>query len=139
MEQLELIGKDCLRTCGLLHFLYTVVTFFKLHDKKTVCLASNFHGTEISTIQKKDGKGKMHNNVALTLIKDYNNYMRGVADQLLMELIADQRNKPSPGPSSKFNRGHTPSAAIVVFSFCCMRRKTALLSTMDLICNHNVS
>lgn len=73
----------------------TGITFFKWRDTKCVFLASNFHGTETTLVDRKDDKGTIHKVTAPTVINDYNKYMGGVdhADQLRASYGVHRRSK----------------------------------------------
>ncbi|XP_046666760.1 piggyBac transposable element-derived protein 4-like [Homalodisca vitripennis] len=71
------------------------ITFFKWRDTKSVFLASNYHGSEMTLVDRKDDKGKTHKITAPTVIKDYNQFMGGVdhADQLRASYGVHRRSK----------------------------------------------
>lgn len=71
------------------------LTFFKWNDNKVVHFLSNFHGTEMTTVQRlqKDGTRKTFN--CPTIVPDYNQFMGGVdkADRLRQAYCTDRRSK----------------------------------------------
>lgn len=71
------------------------VIVFKWIDNKPILLASNFHGTEQTSVQRRDRKGKEIQVQCPTAIKDYNSFMGGVdhADQLRSAYGIDRRSK----------------------------------------------
>lgn len=73
----------------------TGVSFFKWLDKKPVFFASNFHGSENTTVPRKDNKGVVHDINCPTIVRDYNKYMGGVdhADQLRSAYGLDRKSK----------------------------------------------
>ncbi|CAI6355306.1 unnamed protein product [Macrosiphum euphorbiae] len=68
---------------------------FKWKDTKSVLLASNYHGTEKTTVLRKNKQGVSTEIPCPQIIKDYNNYMGGVdhADQLRVTYGVDRRSK----------------------------------------------
>ncbi|XP_008189411.1 piggyBac transposable element-derived protein 3-like, partial [Acyrthosiphon pisum] len=70
------------------------IEVFKWKDTKSVLLASNYHGTEKTTVLRKNKQGVSTEIPCPQIIKDYNNYM-GVdhADQLRVTYGVDRRSK----------------------------------------------
>lgn len=68
---------------------------FKWKDTKSVLLASNYHGTEKTTVLRKNKQGVSTEIPCPQIIKDYNNYMGGVdhADQLRVTYGVARRSK----------------------------------------------
>lgn len=68
---------------------------FKWKDTKSVLLASNYHGTEKTTVLRKNKQGVSTEIPCPQVIKDYNNFMGGVdhADQLRVTYGVDRRSK----------------------------------------------
>lgn len=64
-------------------------------DNKAVTVVSNFHGTEISEVSRKNRDGTRGNIPCPQSIKDYNKYMGAVdhADQLRGSYDVDRRSK----------------------------------------------
>jgi hypothetical protein len=60
------------------------LTVFKWQDNKAVFVLSNFHGTDISTVERTQKDGSKHEYTCPVAIADYNKYMGGVdkADML---------------------------------------------------------
>ncbi|XP_055911774.1 piggyBac transposable element-derived protein 3-like [Eupeodes corollae] len=71
------------------------ISFYKWKDTKTVLLASNYHGNELTTVARRDKSGVQHEVSCPTVVKDYNTYMGGVdhADQLRAAYGLDHRSK----------------------------------------------
>lgn len=71
------------------------ISFYKWKDTKTVLLASNYHGNELTTVARRDKSGVQHEVSCPTVVKDYNTYMGGVdhADQLRAAYGLDRRSK----------------------------------------------
>lgn len=73
----------------------TGISFFKWKDTRSVHLASNYHGTEIIQVDRKDEKGEKKKVSAPAVVKDYNRYMGGVdhADQMRASYGLSRRSK----------------------------------------------
>lgn len=71
------------------------ISFFKWKDNKAVLLASNYHGSEQTTVARRDQKGVQHDISCPTVVKDYNAFMGGVdhADQLRASYGLNRRSK----------------------------------------------
>lgn len=73
----------------------TGISVFKWKDNRVVTIASNFHGTEITTVKRKQRDGKSIEITAPKIIKDYNESMGGVDhhDQLRQCYGLDRRSR----------------------------------------------
>lgn len=71
------------------------ISYYKWMDRKGIYLASNFHGSESTTVSRGDHKGEKSEVACPVVIKDYNNFMGGVdqADQLRSFYAIDRKSK----------------------------------------------
>lgn len=71
------------------------ISVYKWKDTKTVYFASNYHGSDITTVLRKDKNGEKHDIICPQVVKDYNRYMGGVdhADQLRTSYGVDRKSK----------------------------------------------
>lgn len=71
------------------------ITAYKWKDNRVVYLASNFHGSEESTVSRTEHDGSKKNIKCPLVIKDYNTFMGGVdkADQLRALYNIDRKSK----------------------------------------------
>lgn len=73
----------------------TGLSVFKWKDTKCVWLASNYHGTETTSVLRKEKDGKRRDVTCPTVVDSYNSYMGGVdlADRLRTVYGIDRRCK----------------------------------------------
>lgn len=71
------------------------ITFFKWYDNRVVHLASNFHGTESTIVNRKQKDGTKLDVACPAIVKNYNRFMGGVdfADRLRQCYCTDRRSK----------------------------------------------
>lgn len=71
------------------------ISVFKWKDTKTVHFASNYHGSEVTTVLRKNKTGEKNNVTCPQVVKDYNRFMGGVdhADQLRTSYGVDRKSK----------------------------------------------
>ncbi|XP_060875876.1 piggyBac transposable element-derived protein 3-like [Metopolophium dirhodum] len=71
------------------------ISVFKWKDTKTVHFASNYHGSEVTTVLRKNKTAEKNNVTCPQVVKDYNRFMGGVdhADQLRMSYGVDRKSK----------------------------------------------
>lgn len=71
------------------------ISFYKWMDNKAICLASNYHGGESTTVARRDRNANLKNVNCPTVVKDYNSFMGGVdhADQLRSAYGLDRKSK----------------------------------------------
>lgn len=68
---------------------------FKWMDNRAVFFASNYHGTEVDKVKRKNQKGDKLNVSCPVVVKDYNQNMGGVdcADQLRQYYNVNRRSR----------------------------------------------
>lgn len=73
----------------------TGIGVYKWKDTKYVMLASNYHGSEITTVTRKDNCGRKKDILCPQVVRDYNCYMGGVdhADQLRTTYGVNRKSK----------------------------------------------
>lgn len=71
------------------------ISFFQWKDSKPVCFASNFHGTDVTVVTRKQKDGTSINVSCPVVVADYNKHMGGLdhADRLRSVYGLDRRSK----------------------------------------------
>ncbi|XP_060863545.1 piggyBac transposable element-derived protein 3-like [Metopolophium dirhodum] len=76
-------------------FLSDGISFFKWMDNKAVNFISNFHGSEVTSVNRKEKNGTSVSVTCPTVVSDYNSYMGGVdhADRLRALYDIDRKSR----------------------------------------------
>ncbi|XP_050426609.1 piggyBac transposable element-derived protein 3-like [Adelges cooleyi] len=94
-KDVPVLDEDSKAPRGSSDYRITNSGIYKWKDTKYVMLASNYHGSELTTVTRKDKFGRKKDMQCPQVVRDYNCYMGGVdhADQLRMTYGVDRKSK----------------------------------------------
>lgn len=69
------------------------ISYFKWKDNRSVFFLSNYHGTEICNVQRKQKDGSIMDIPAPTIVGDYNSHMGGVDKSDMLKSLYDRDRK----------------------------------------------